>query len=111
MAAQTIHLRDDLEQDVAYAKAFTALYPGFQDHFVKAKFVDWIDDKWSRGGYSFPVPGEITTIGPVIRKGFGHLHFAGEHACYQFVGYAEGALHAGASLAKRITERDAVSLR
>jgi monoamine oxidase len=37
----------------------------------------------------------------------GRLHFAGEHACYKFVGYMEGALNSGVSVAKRIAARDA----
>jgi monoamine oxidase len=35
------------------------------------------------------------------------LHFAGEHACYKFVGYMEGALNSGVAVAKRIAARDA----
>ena len=107
--AQACHMRPTEEQESAFGSAFEALYPGFQKHFVRGKFVDWIGDEWSQGGYSFPAPGEITTIGPIIRKGLGRLHFAGEHACYKFVGYAEGALNAGASLAKRIATRDGVT--
>jgi monoamine oxidase len=36
------------------------------------------------------------------------IHFAGEHACYKFVGYMEGALCSGAVVAKRIAQRDGV---
>jgi monoamine oxidase len=48
-------------------------------------------------------------MGPLLRKGLDHLHFAGEHACYAFVGYMEGALNAGASLARRLAQRDGVA--
>ncbi len=68
--------------------------------------MDWIADPWTRAGYSFPAPGQVTTIGPILHRGLGRMHFAGEHCCYQFVGYMEGALHSGASLAKRIVDRD-----
>ncbi len=44
--------------------------------------------------------------GAVAAEGVGHLHFAGEHTCYAFVGYMEGALNSGASLARRLAERD-----
>jgi monoamine oxidase len=104
--ARVNHLRPASEQDSAYQQDFESLYPGFNSHFIEGKFIDWIGDQWTRGGYSFPAPGEITTIGPILRNGIGRLHFAGEHACYKFVGYAEGALNAGASLAKRIAARD-----
>lgn len=107
-SAVSVHERKEQDVEPEYIKSFSALYPDFEANFAKGKLVDWIGDPWSRGGYSFPAPGEVTTIGPILRKGIGHLHFAGEHACYQFVGYAEGALHAGVALAKRLARRDGV---
>ena len=68
--------------------------------------MDWPGDPWTGASYSFPAPGQVTTVGPVLHAGLGRLHFAGEHACYQFVGYMEGALHSGAALAKRLAVRD-----
>ena len=68
--------------------------------------MDWPKDKWTMASYSFPAPGQVTSVGPVLRKGMGRMHFAGEHTCYAFVGYMEGALNSGASVAKRIAERD-----
>jgi monoamine oxidase len=48
-------------------------------------------------------------MGPILREGIDkRLHFAGEHACYAFVGYMEGALNSGVALAKRLAERDGV---
>jgi monoamine oxidase len=62
------------------------------------------------GGYSFPAPGQVTTVGPLMYKGVGNrLHFAGEHACYKFAGYMEGALNSGVSLARRLAARDGVA--
>ena len=47
--------------------------------------------------------------GPLLREGVnGRLHFAGEHTCYAFVGYMEGALNSGAAVAKRLAVRDGV---
>ena len=105
-AAEAIHRRAVAERQPAYLKELEALYPGFGSQFVKGQMLDWIGDPWTRAGYSFPAPGQVTTIGPLLRQGLGRLHFAGEHACYQFVGYMEGALHSGASLAKRLAARD-----
>jgi len=78
-------------------------YPDISKHVIKTQLIDWIGDPWTRGGYSFPAPGEVTTIGPILQNGIGRLQFAGEYACYQFAGYMEGALCSGASLAKRIS--------
>ena len=49
----------------------------------------------------------MTTVGPLLHDGIeGRLHFAGEHACYKFVGYMEGALNSGVSIARRLAVRD-----
>jgi monoamine oxidase len=84
------------------------IYPGYRENFVESRFMDWPSDQWTMGGYSFPAPGDISRDGPVFAKGLGHLHFAGEHTCYKFVGYMEGGLNSGASLAKRLAIRDGV---
>jgi monoamine oxidase len=105
-SAEVCHHRPVAEQAPAYLKAFEALMPGFNANFLKGRFIDWLGEPWTRAGYSFPAPGQVTTIGPILRQGIGHLHFAGEHTCYDFVGYMEGALTSGASLAKRLATRD-----
>jgi monoamine oxidase len=68
--------------------------------------MDWPGDAWAKGSYSFPAPGQVTTIGPTLRAGLGRLHFAGEHTCYAFTGYMEGALRSGVDVAQRIASRD-----
>ncbi|MDB5348742.1 MAG: puo 2 [Schlesneria sp.] len=104
--AEVIHKRPVAERQPAYLKSLEVLFPGFGEQFVKGQFMDWIGDPWTRAGYSFPAPGQVTTVGPALRAGIGHLHFIGEHTCYEFVGYMEGALKSGASLAKRFAMRD-----
>lgn len=108
-AAERARARSREDRDAAYGKAYEALYPGFADQFVNARFMDWPGDQWCQAGYSFPAPGQVTTMGPMMHKGFGRLHVAGEHACYKFVGYMEGGLNSGASLARRIAQRDGVA--
>jgi monoamine oxidase len=106
--AQACSARKGKEADDAYAKALEAIYPGYAQQVVKTRFMNWPEDAWTKASYSFPAPGEVTTAGPVLRKGLGNLHFAGEHCCYKFVGYMEGALNSGASLALRLAARDGV---
>lgn len=89
-------------------KELETLMPGFAENFVQGRFMDWPNEQYTGAGYSFPAPGQVTTVGPLMRKGLGRLHFAGEHTCYKFVGYMEGALNSGASLAKRLAIRDGV---
>jgi len=95
------------EHDAAFIDALTEIYPGFRENFVRGRFMDWPSDRWTAAGYSFPAPGEVTHVGPALRAGLPHLHFAGEHTCYKFVGYMEGALNSGAAGAKRILETPA----
>ncbi len=108
-AAEAIHRRAVPERQPAYLKELEALYPRFGAQFVKGQAMDWIGDPWTRAGYSFPASGQVTTIGPALRAGLGRLQFAGEHTCYQFVGYMEGALHSGVALAKRLASRDGLA--
>ncbi len=87
-----------------YQTELESLQPGFRESLEKTIFVDWLSTPWIGGGYSFPAPGQITTQGPIMHEGIGRLHFAGEHTCYQFVGYMEGGLHSGVDAAKRILQ-------
>jgi monoamine oxidase len=99
------------ERERAYPEMLNKIYNGYNDNVVKTRFMDWPNDPWTQAGYSFPAPGQVTTVGPVLYKGLGRLHFAGEHASYKFVGYMEGALNSGASLAQRIAKRDGIVIK
>ncbi len=90
------------ERTDRYAAAIEQFLPGYRDALVGTRFMDWVNDPWTLAGYSFPAPGQVTAHGPLLHAGLGRLHFAGEHTCYQFVGYMEGALRSGAELARRL---------
>ncbi len=96
------------ERQAKYLEILDQLYPGIEKQLVKSNFVNWHNDPLARGSYSFPAPGQVTTIGPILDKGLGRLHFAGEHCCPAFVGYMEGALQSGVRLARRLAERDGI---
>ncbi|MFM9958560.1 MAG: flavin monoamine oxidase family protein [Phycisphaerales bacterium] len=110
-AAEACRARAVADRRPAYLKNLDAMYPGLSAHAGESRFMDWPGDQWCQAGYSFPAPGQVTSQGPLLRKGSGggRLHFAGEHACYAFVGYMEGALNSGAALAKRLAVRDGVA--
>lgn len=108
-AAERARSRKGEERDAAYAAGYELRYKGFKENFVKGRFMDWPADPWTKAGYSFAAPGQVTTVGPALRKGLGRVHFAGEHCCYKFVGYMEGALCSGVELAKRLAVRDGVA--
>jgi monoamine oxidase len=96
------------ERNAMYAGTLEALLPGFKENFVKDRFMDWPKEPWTMAGYSFPAPGDVTTVGPMMAKGLGRIHFAGEHTCYKFVGYMEGGLNSGVRVAKQLAKRDGV---
>lgn len=97
------------ERPARFAAELERLYPGIGKALAGGRFVDWISDPWARGTYSFPAPGQVTTVGPLLdRPHHRRLHFAGEHACYAFTGWMEGALNSGVRTARRLAERDGV---
>ncbi len=96
------HLAERRTKD--YLEAVEALQPGFTAASEKTSFVDWLSQPWTKGGYSFPAPGQITTQGPVMYQGLGRLHFAGEHTAVLVPGL-EGAMESGERAALEVLER------
>jgi monoamine oxidase len=91
-----------------YLAELQKVYKGVRPAYVKSRFMDWPSDPWVKASYSFPAPGQVTAQGPTFRQGIGRLHFAGEYTSYAFMGYMEGALNSGASVARRIAVKDGV---
>jgi monoamine oxidase len=97
-------------RDAVFRAELALRFPALDAAFVASRFMDWPAAGWTRAGYSFPAPGQVTTIGPLLYAGIaGRLHFAGEHACYKFAGYTEGALQSGVAIARRLARRDGVA--
>jgi monoamine oxidase len=97
------------ERGADYRKQYESLVPGFARNLVKEEFVDLPDDPWTNAGYSFPAPGQIMKCGAILQNGTGRLHFAGEHTCFPFRGFMEGALKSGADVARRLARRDGLT--
>ncbi len=98
------------QRDAAYTQELKQRYPHYAEAFVASRFMDWPAVPWTRASYSFAAPGEVTTMGPILHEGIGgRLHFAGEHSCYKFAGYMEGALTSGLTVARRLALRDGVA--
>jgi monoamine oxidase len=84
-------------------------YPGVDAEMRDTMVMNWPAEKWAKASYYFPRVNEVTAWGPFWRTGYGGwLHFAGEHTCYAFMGYMEGALSSGYRLARRLAVRDGV---
>lgn len=91
------------ERAQKYVETLSPVFRELPGSLMRHRFMDWPGDAWSKGGYSFPAPGQITSFGQTLWDGAGRLHFAGEHCAYAFSGYMEGALHAGVHAAKAIS--------
>ncbi len=100
--AERLRALPPLAREGVYAAALEGIYPGLLAARTGSRFMDWPSDPWTLCGYAFPAPREVTTVGPLLRAGAGRLHFAGEHTCYAFIGYMEGALQSGIAAARRI---------
>ena len=105
-AAEAIHQLGFSAQKKGVADAIEAWLPGYKQSLEKSELVDWPADPCVKGGYSFPRPGEFLAQARLLRDGIGRLHFAGEHASTGFIGYMEGGLDSGVSLANRLIQRD-----
>ena len=100
---------DAVSRTKNYVKALKLPYPGLAGSLVEGRFMNWPEERWTKASYCFSAPGQVTKCGPVLWKGIeNRLHFAGEHTCYAFPGYMEGALHSGAAIAKRLARRDGI---
>jgi len=70
----------EAERTERYLEELNKVYGSIRSAAMNTRFVDWSADPWTKASYSVPAPGQVTTIGPTLRGGLGHLHFAGEHA-------------------------------
>ncbi|WP_182524630.1 flavin monoamine oxidase family protein [Nocardioides dongkuii] len=67
---------------------------------------DWTRERWTRGGpTAFHAPGTMVQLGPVIRKPFGRVHWAGTETATYWSGYMDGAVRAGKRAATEVLER------
>ena len=73
--------------------------PRAKEHFKNGWFHDWVNDPWSRGGFSHLAPGYVLEHMRYIAPPESRVHFAGEHAS-RWIGFIEGALES----AERVVE-------
>lgn len=106
--ADSLHARPLAGREKFVEEQFEQALPGFAANHIKSVFVDWIGDRWTKCGYSFPLPGEFLSQSKFLKHSLGYLHFAGEHASLGFFGFMEGGLHLGVQTAHRLIHRDGV---
>jgi monoamine oxidase len=83
--------------DAFYAARIGKIYKGYANNLSQSpEFMAWPADPWTGAGYSCPAPGEVCKAGPLLTKAFHkRMFFAGEHTCFAYYGYMEGALQSG----------------
>lgn len=105
--AATLSEMDDREAETEIVRGLEQVYKRTSKRVKDFKFMNWPKEKWALASYSFPKRGDIMRWGPKFTEGYkDKLHFAGEHTCYAFTGYMEGALQSGYRLARKLVFRD-----
>jgi monoamine oxidase len=79
------------------------VYPKLPEYFEGGASKCWDEDQWSRGGYAWFRPGQMTIMLPHIANSEGRIHFAGEHASTS-PGWMQGALESGERVGREIAE-------
>lgn len=73
--------------------------------FLAFTLRDWVDDRWSGGGYSDLIMNmDARNAEAVLLEGAGPIHFASSELSPSFPGYVEGAIVAGRIAAKKVIE-------
>lgn len=89
---------------IAYAlEQMEQVYPAIREHFEGGTSWSWVDDEWTRGGYSSFKPGQMTAFLPHIARPEGRVYFAGEHTS-PWNATMEGALESGNRAAREVND-------
>lgn len=88
-----------------YLQILEARFPGLTQEVVQSRLMNWSTDPWCGAGYSCAAPGQICQQGPILDQPLHQrIHIAGEHTCYAFPGFMEGALQSGHKVAARLSQ-------
>jgi len=94
-----------------YDPALDTILPGYLANRAGTSLRDWPTEFWTATGYASPSPGAPGQPGEIRRCGpnlwvpwYDRLIFAGEHTCFGFFGFMEGALQSGLRASKLVRE-------
>jgi monoamine oxidase len=100
--AEHARSREPAAREAFYRAEIAKMYGGHRAEVTTSRFMDWAEDQWTLGAYSFGAPRKMRTLGPILHGGLECLHFAGEYASFAFPGTMEGALASGVAVARRL---------
>jgi monoamine oxidase len=101
-AAERLCAMPARQREMAVLRAVIDAHPAVGQASVAQRFMDWVNDPATLGGYSFPAPGQVTTTLRALHQAGPRLQFAGEHCSASFPGYMEGALESGVRAARNV---------
>ncbi len=85
-------------------RRLVAAFGGEAGAYMDFRMGDWVDDRWSGGGYSDVIVDlEAYDAEDIIRGGVPPVHFASSELASSFPAYIEGAIIAGREAAGRVT--------
>jgi monoamine oxidase len=92
----------DEEERIAFALTeMDGLFPGIRDYYEGGTSYSWVNDPWTKGGYSSLAPGQVFALLPHIQQPEGRVYFAGEHTSWLSASM-EGALESGVRVAREV---------
>ena len=71
---------------------------------------NWAEEEWTRGCYGgfFP-PGAWTSLGELLRKPVGRIHWSGTETATEWSGYFDGAVQSGERAASEVLAQSTAS--
>lgn len=91
------------ERIEAALREMEKVHPGIRGQCEGGAFKAWQEEPFSRGGYAYYKPGQMSDLYPPAARTEGRIHFAGEHAS-PWPHWMQGALYSGYRVAREINE-------
>ena len=94
------------QRRAAVLQGFAAMFGPQALHPIEYTEHDWTKERWSVGGpTAVHDVGTFAKYGPVIRKPFGRVHWAGTETSTYWSGYMDGAVRSGKRAANEVLEK------
>ena len=99
--ARTLAEMDEQDRVAFAASHLESIHPGLKAHAEGGTSHSWVNDPWTRGGYSSPSPGMLLDSLRIGARAAGRFHFAGEHTS-RYSASLEGAIESGERAAQEV---------
>jgi monoamine oxidase len=103
MRALELAAMGEADRQQLVLRRMSNVFGALPDQYELGTTVAWHEDEWSRGGFTYFEPGQLTSLLPVAQRPEGRIHFAGEHTSVWY-GWMNGALESGNRAAGEVNE-------